>query len=294
MELKVVSLNIFHDLPRYHKLGDRLELIARAIASEQPHIAVLQEVLRAPICGDLGLRLDALLRELTPTRPYSFHYAPADGAGEGEYAFDTGVAIFSLAPYELPAVIKFEAQLRLSTTVGGISYRLPDDRIALRMQHQLSDGLWLDCYVTHLTDSEQAADSGRLIREEQARELVAWIEQKSAAERSVLVAGDFNDVPDSKTVRCLTDAGFIDVYGAAGDAPGYTNDRNDISLDSPEASHNQRIDYLFLRPGLQHVCEITNARLFLDRAQRLRDGSWLWASDHIGLIATLRLSFPTV
>lgn len=96
--LKVATLNIFHDLPRFRHLGRRLELIASAIASARPHLVAIQEVMRASGCGDTGQRLCALVNQFAGATDYSLHYAPADGAGEGEYAFDEGVAILSRLP----------------------------------------------------------------------------------------------------------------------------------------------------------------------------------------------------
>ena len=103
-----------------------------------------------------------------------------------------------------------------------------------------------------------------------------------------MVARDLNDLPESDTLAAFAEAGFIYLYAQAGAQPGYTNDRNDIDLESPRASHNQRIDYLLLRRPRGGKCEIVEPRLFLDRPSRVGEG-WLWASDHIGVMGTVRL-----
>lgn len=57
VECTVLTLNVFPDLPTYRYLDQRLQLIAEEIAARRPDVAVLQEVLRASGCGDLGSQL---------------------------------------------------------------------------------------------------------------------------------------------------------------------------------------------------------------------------------------------
>jgi hypothetical protein len=103
------------------------------------------------------------------------------------------------------------------------------------------------------------------------------------------LAGDFNDVPDSETIASLRRAGFIDLHEVFGSGPGYTNDRDDIDLNGESATHNQRIDYLMMRPAKGHTPEVTEMGLFANQPHREGDGTWLWCSDHIGVSATLWL-----
>ena len=104
-----------------------------------------------------------------------------------------------------------------------------------------------------------------------------------------MLAGDFNDVAGSETIACFKRAGFIDLHEAFGSGPGYTNDRDDIDLNAERATHNQRIDYLMMRPPERRDPDVPEVRLFAERPHRESDGTWLWPSDHIGVIATLRL-----
>jgi hypothetical protein len=73
-----------------------------------------------------------------------------------------------------------------------------------------------------------------------------------------------------------------------GTLPGYTNDHRDLDIESPAASHNQRIDYIFYRPALGGDAQIIDARLFRHSPHR-EPGGWLWPSDHIGVSTTLGL-----
>ncbi len=284
-----VTWNIFHDLPRFRRLDRRLELIAEAIADARPHLVALQEVARAAGCGDIGNRLCALVNERCATA-YRIYYAPADGAGEGEYAFDEGVAILSRLPAlgTAPDVRKYAAQVELTTTVAGHRYRLPDDRVAMRLRFRTDGGSDVDFYVTHLTDATEAAGNGPAVRAAQARELARWVGESSGAGAAV-VAGDFNDAPESEAIRSLVEAGFVDTYAATGTLPGYTNDRGDLDIESPVASHNQRIDYIFYRQPPGGDSQIIDARLFGQRPHREPGGGWLWPSDHIGVSTALKL-----
>ncbi len=288
-ECTILTLNVFHDLPAYRHLERRCELIAAAIAARRPHVAALQEVLRATGRADTGAKIRDSINRICGSRLYRLDYARADGAGDGEFAFDEGVALLSRIEADGPAEsFRFRAQVELAAEVGGQRYRLPDDRVAMRRRFRLENGAALDFYVSHLTDRPECID-GVAVRTMQARELAEWALRGSAPETTVALAGDFNDVPGSETIAHLKRAGFVDLHEAFGSGPGYTNDRDDIDLSAARATHNQRIDYLMLRPANGCAPAVVEAGPFAERPQRQSDGTWLWPSDHIGVIATLRL-----
>lgn len=287
-ECTILTLNIFHDLPTYRHLQRRCELIAEAIAARRPHVAALQEVLRSTGSGDIGGKIRDGVNRLCGGELYRLDYAVADGAGDGEFSFDEGVALLSRLESDGPAdSLKYRAQVEMVTEVAGHRYRLPDDRVAMRRRFRLENGAALEVYVSHLTDQPECID-GVAVRAIQARELAGWAAAGSGSETTVLLAGDFNDVPGSETISSLTRAGFIDLHEAFGSGPGYTNDRDDIDLNSERATHNQRIDYLMMRPAGGRAPEVAEVGLFAERP-RERDGTWLWPSDHIGVVSTLLL-----
>jgi len=288
MACTILTLNIFHDLPMYRHLRRRCELIAKSIAAHRPAVAALQEVVRSTGSGDIGAAIRDRVNHLCEGELYRLDYAIADGAGDGEFSFDEGVALLSRLEVDGPAEsLKYRAQVEMATEVAGHRYRLPDDRVAIRRRFRLESGTELDFYVSHLTDRPESID-GLAVRTMQARELAGWA-AGSGTETTAILAGDFNDVPDSVTITTLKRAGFIDLYEAFGSGRGYTNDRDDIDLNAQIATHNQRIDYLMLRPASGYAPEVTKVRLFADRPHRESDGTWLWRSDHIGVIATLWL-----
>jgi endonuclease/exonuclease/phosphatase family metal-dependent hydrolase len=288
-ECTILTLNIFHDLPMYRHLQRRCELIAKSIAAHRPHVAALQEVVRSTRSGDIGTAIRDRVNQLCGGEVYWLDYAIADGAGDGEFSFDEGVALLSRLESQGPAEsLKYRAQVEMATEVAGQRYRLPDDRIAIRRQLRLESGIEFDFYVSHLTDRAECIDAVA-VRTMQARELAGWAAASSGTETTVILAGDFNDVPDSETIASLKRAGFMDLHQAFGSGPGYTNDSNDINLNAESATHNQRIDYLMMRPASVDAPEVTEVGLFADRPHRENDGTWLWRSDHIGVSATLWL-----
>ncbi|HZO82770.1 MAG TPA: endonuclease/exonuclease/phosphatase family protein [Candidatus Binataceae bacterium] len=289
-ECTVLTFNIYHNLPEHRHLDRRLELIAQGIAERRPHVAALQELLRASACGDLGARLRDRVNQLCGRDLYRLDYCPADGAGDGEFAFDEGVGMLSRLDADgAPAAYKYRAQVDLSAMVGGQLYRLPDDRVVLHRRFRFDGGARMEVFVTHLTDRPESRD-GVVVRSAQARELVQLVASHSHPEATVIVAGDFNDVPESETMAALLGGkGFIDLHGAFGSGCGYTNDRDDLDLTAEHGTHNQRIDYLLMRPGRGRTPEVVEVGLFADRPHRQPDGTWLWPSDHVGVIATLRL-----
>jgi endonuclease/exonuclease/phosphatase family metal-dependent hydrolase len=286
-----LTFNLFSDLPAFRHLDRRLEIVARAIAAERPGVVALQEIVRAPACGDMGRKLCDLVNRHCNGTEYHLHYAPADGLGEGEWKFDEGVALMSRhqrVPRDV-GVFKYASQVRIAATVGTQEYRLPDDRVAMHIRYAVAPGIEVDTYVTHLTDRNEQS-GGVAIRLLQARELLEWVDRTNQPANPVLLGGDFNDVPESDTIRSLISSGFIDVHTAAGSEPGYTNDRNDLGLEAPEANPNQRIDYVFFRPGRGRTFTIESVRLFLDQPSAEPGGRWLWASDHFGVLARLVLA----
>jgi endonuclease/exonuclease/phosphatase family metal-dependent hydrolase len=304
-ECTILTLNIFHDLPTYRHLDRRCELIAEAIAARRPHVAALQEVLRATVPGDIGAKIRDGVNRICGSPLYHLDYAPADGAGDGEFSFDEGVALLSRIEADGPAEsLKYRAQVEMATEVGGQRYRLPDDRVAMRRRFRLESGARLDFYVSHLTDRpERIAPStaefgaefvaefidGMPVRTIQACELAQWAAAGSGSETTVILAGDFNDVPGSATIASFKHAGFIDLHEAFGSGLGYTNDRDDIDVGAERATHNQRIDYLMMRPASGRAPEVVEVGPFAGRPHRESDGTWLWPSDHIGVMAILRL-----
>ena len=288
-ECTVLTLNVFHDLPAHRYLDRRCEIVAQAIAARSPHLVALQEVMRSAAFGDTGEKILRMLNRLSGADKYRLDYAVADGLRDGEFFFEEGVAILSRIEPDGPSEsFKYHSQIDLRAEFAGHRYRLPDDRVAIRRRFRLDNGSRIVFYATHLTDRPEAID-GVPVRTLQAGELTRWAGARELFGCAALVAGDLNDIPDSEAIAALKGNGFIDLHGAFGSGPGYTNDRDDIELENGPATHNQRIDYLMVRMGNGHAPDVTEVGLFADKPNREPDGRWLWPSDHIGVIATLWL-----
>ena len=288
-ECRILTLNMLHELPMCRHLTRRCALIAEEIAARRPHLVGLQEVLRAPGCGDIGVRLRDSVNQLCGREIYTLDYVRADGAGDGEFCFEEGLAILSRIETDGPIeTLRFHAQVELAADLGGQRYRLPDDRVAMRRRFRLKNGAMIDFCVSHLTDRPECID-GAAVRTLQARELAQWAIARSAPGITVVLGGDFNDVPDSDTIASLKRAGFVDLHEAFGSGPGHTNDRDNIDLGTERATHNQRIDYLMVFRTGGRLPEVVGVGPFAERPHRESDGTWLWLSDHIGVLATIRL-----
>ena len=288
-ECTVLTLNLFHDLPAHRYLERRCAIVAEAIAARRPHLAAFQEVMRSAAFGDSATKILEMLNRLCVADEYRLDYAAADGLREGDFFFEEGIAILSrLEPAGPAEAFKFLSQINLSADFAGRRYRLLDDRVAIRRRFRLDNGAQIEFYATHLTDRSEAI-GGIPVRTLQAGELIGWAAPSERFEGATVIAGDLNDLPDSEALAALKCGGFVDLHEAFGSGPGYTNDQDDIDIESNRATHNQRIDYLMLRSENGRTPEVSEVGLFADKPNREPEGRWLWPSDHIGVIATIHL-----
>ena len=126
-----------------------------------------------------------------------------------------------------------------------------------------------DVYVVHLKSQHGAeeADAVRLAEAETISALLAAELGERRAYRAVL-AGDFNDVPDSDPIRRILAAGLADPCAGSG-SPTYNQE-----------PYRSRIDYVLVTPALRDAafgCTI------------LENQAVLHASDHNPVIVSLRL-----
>jgi endonuclease/exonuclease/phosphatase family metal-dependent hydrolase len=115
---------------------------------------------------------------------------------------------------------------------------------------------------------------------------VADLVRAHAGPLPAVVMGDFNATPTSPAVKLLTrEAGFVDAFERANPtAPGFTDGQD---VQAARATVNQRIDYVFLAPGLRVPGRVTGSRVVLHEpsgSARVR-----WPSDHYGVLAEIAL-----
>lgn len=269
----VVNLNILHgigdedpDAQPNDRIAERIDIIAGALAEERPEIITLQEVLTA---GDdypdiRAILLDALGPE----------YTSVFGNLLGDAIDTPGVGQLTIT--RLP-VLSSE-----NHHVGG-------PRAVHRVTVQMDDGV-VDIYNAHLEGTDD--DDPQAAVTEIANVMDFIDDTRSGG--PVILAGDFNALPDDLSIRALREAGYVDVLAKAGNAscneagdPGCTADNVPLADPTPKADH--RIDYIFILDGDGLRFDPDDATLFLNEPVDIGGGEALWASDHIGVWGLLEL-----
>jgi endonuclease/exonuclease/phosphatase family metal-dependent hydrolase len=267
---RVATLNIWN---RFGPWEERLAAIRAGFASVAPDILGMQEVLRlAPGEGD---GLDQGLA----VAPDGWHVAYARATGERWY----GNAALSRWPivraesFDLPRCGTDEKRSLLFAEIDAPFARVP-------------------LFVTHLN---WKLDDGH-VRAAQLREVVARIESIAGDVEGrrgfpAVLVGDLNAEPEADEIRYLRGLTsldgerrvyFQDAFGLAGDgSPGFTFARKN-PFAAPLREPDRRIDYILVRGRHERFAgEPIDARVCFDEPV---DGTY--ASDHFGVVATLRVS----
>jgi endonuclease/exonuclease/phosphatase family metal-dependent hydrolase len=262
---KVLTLNIWN---RFGPWPERLEVIRAGLRELAPDLVGLQEVLRADASqGGDGLDQAALLAE-------GFGYHVAYGRATKDIAY--GNAVLSRWPiarqevFTLPNVETDEHRCVVFAEIDAPFGRVP-------------------FFVTHLNWKLHHGH----VREVQVRE-VADIVRRTAPTSGFppVLVGDFNadaDADEIRFLRGLTSLGgksvyFADAFAVAGDGTrGATFVRR-----NPYAAlvhePDRRLDYVFVRgPDDRWRGEVLEARVCFDEP----DARGIWASDHLGVIASV-------
>lgn len=149
---------------------------------------------------------------------------------------------------------------------------LDDARTAAFVRIDL-DGRPLNVYATHL----HWTDQGGAIRSHQVADLMGYIDETSENIPS-LVAGDFNSTADSSELTALRER-FVDIYGNRHpDADTVSSSTLNLKYFAPK-----RIDHVFFQ---RDAFAPVSATILFDHP----DAQGIWASDHFGLFAELRLA----
>ena len=284
-ELTVVTFNMLHgfgDLINNVTLQNRLDILAQEIVDVRPDVILLQEASvtdPATHCNVIESLADQVNDAIASEGDsYNWIYARANGSAD-LINFEEGSAI--LSRHEI-----LDSQVYVYT--HNVT-SLPAFRIALRVTISGNSGD-IDLFGTHLTNLEDMA-GGDLVRTLQARELAEVIIPGRGNSNPVVVGGDFNDPPGSDTILEMTDAGAVDLFADLNPGTaGYTSFADPFDIGNPAEEADKRIDYLFMVDGGGTA---VNSSLFLDAAKDLDPGpgeSWLWGSDHIGVIARIQPS----
>ena len=257
--LIVLDLNILHGYPSSAYLPQRLDILQNQLDRLHPDVVFLQEV---PWYAKTGL----VAQRLADDR-YAWLYARANG-NRHLIRFEEGEAI--LSRYSLTAWETYE----LFPQARPFEHRIVMHAIA----HLPAGDLHL--FVVHLTDKEI------FFNKKQAANLYRYVEE-TAGRHSALIAGDFNALPKSPSIRQLK--GWHDLFAEAHPrAQGYTCCVDKVT--DRVVTPSKRIDYIFYRPGPDGPrVELQDIHLVFTHPFATPKGR-LWLSDHFGLLAHLILS----
>lgn len=236
LRLRILCWNIHHG----EGLDGRVDLerIAALISAQNPDLVALQEVDKGVARTDRR-DLPAELAQLTGmTCVFSNNYAFQGG----EY----GNATLSRLPIR-------------STTNTHLRMLRPGEQRGVLQVSVDWHGHPLFFFNTHI--DHRPDDAERLANIAEFHQLTRTLDT-----RLVLFAGDFNDLPDSRTHRAMAER-FTDVWAAVGDGHGLT-----FSSDQPR----RRIDYIWLL----HDSPLKPVRAWIVPSL---------ASDHLPLLADFEL-----
>ena len=250
--LRIVSLNVLHDFPRFAFLPQRLDLIAAEIRRLDADIVLLQEV-------PWTWRVRSAAAYLGRATGLNYGFVRANG-NRWALLFEEGEAILSRFPLR---EVKF-TELRPAEAP---------------FQHRVALSARVDTAIGPLrVVSAHLANQNPTVNQEQAASLARFV---AAQAGPTIIGGDFNAAADSVTIRAMQPA-WVDSFAAVRpDDPGLTCCVDDLTA-PPDARLEERIDYLFLSPGPASAWRVrASQRLFT--APQLTPAGRIWASDHIGL-----------
>lgn len=262
MKLKVLTYNIWN---YNHPWRKRRELIAEVVKSEMPDIIGFQEIRNDELLNEEGKNQIEQLAEIG--LDYNLIYQPAMVYSKSPRN-EEGLGVMSKYPI-LESDFVFLSR-------DPIDVKDHAQRIVLQAKIELPIG-HLNFFVTHLSLSP----AGRL---RTILEVYSYINNFESELPKILV-GDFNDTPDSKSIKFLV--GELEIGGLRGDfqdtwaftnpgLPGFTT-TNDLP--------HKRIDYVFITShGSKYLGRILSASLVGDKPEEVLP------SDHLGLTAVI--AFP--
>jgi endonuclease/exonuclease/phosphatase family metal-dependent hydrolase len=242
--LHVATLNIRNLADRW---GERLPLLLSDIAALQPDVIGLQEVV-------YPMHQDRLLGAAGERR-YQVRRA---WAGRPEYGN-------SLLVHEVLVDRNLD---RLDLGLN---------RSALRTTVQRASGLLLTVAVTHL----HHVPDGAAERDEQARQLLAWLDDGPRVPVRVIV-GDFNAHPGEPAVERMRAAGYRSALAEANGSDPAVTWPSGIQAPGMDTDGDPAcLDYIWVHGPVR----VAAARVVFDRPHP--DDPTLYPSDHFGLSAHL-------
>lgn len=252
--LRVMSLNMLHDFPRFEYLQQRLALIAAAIRERDPDVVCLQEVPWTMATGSSA-------RWLASETGLNYLYLRANG-NRYVILFEEGEALLSRYP------LRQVESAEVAPSAGVFEHR-----VVLRAVAVTPDGL-LRVGCTHLTNGDPATNQAQ----------IAWLARYAGHTdyEPIVIAGDFNA---SKSEIRTAAPNLTNSYRALNPESAGLTCCIDALAAGPDERLEQRIDYVLFQPGIGPAHLVSSQRVFTQPVWV--DGGWLWASDHVGLLVEI-------
>jgi endonuclease/exonuclease/phosphatase family metal-dependent hydrolase len=264
--IRVATINILNDLSRWDA---RRTLLARGLDALSPDLIALQEITDPLgkstahwLAGELG--------------GYSVHVCPKSGWGRKR----EGIAVLSRLPVEDHEVLDLRSQQRMAQFVR---VRAGESPVVFVNGHYH----WLP-----------GAHAARVRQVERVLDRVRGLDPGT----SVVACGDFNGTPGSPAIALLSCTLVSAHETLHGREPDYTCPTPMVSgqrvrgavtrgllrlfSNRPGDSWRGTLDYIFVSPDVR----VVECGVFLDRPSP--DDPTLYASDHLGLAATLEIPSP--
>lgn len=216
--------------------------VAHTIKQEQPDIVAVQEVDRFTYRS--GDKIDQLSSLAHHTHYSHKLFIPSMNFQGGQY----GNAILSRYNFDTTIIVPLDGQNQGEPrSIGIVSFKLDNGQ-------QIFFG------VTHL---EHAIES---LRQAQVKEIIELYRRMALENQPFILAGDFNDEPNSRTVQLLLTEG------------GFQLPCNQCPMTYPARNPTMTIDYLFMNSKAIEI--------FQSNSYRTSDKDI--SSDHLPLIMELK------
>ncbi|MDT0678637.1 endonuclease/exonuclease/phosphatase family protein [Autumnicola musiva] len=238
-ELRVMSYNIHHANPPSTLDSIDINAIVHTIMAQQPDLVALQEIDADTERSGKGNQAEIIAEKLG----MHVFFGKAIDFGGGEY----GVAILSKYPLSEGTVYK----LPTKAGTGG------EARVLATVKIKLPDGKFLRFGSTHL--DAQKENTNRLLQISEIAKI------SSEEELPMIIAGDFNDTPNSEVIAVLDTS--------------FKRTCNDCKPTIPVNDPLHAIDFIAYKPQ----------KNFSIRGHKVINETY--ASDHLPIVATLKVNF---
>jgi endonuclease/exonuclease/phosphatase family metal-dependent hydrolase len=217
--------------------------VARTIEQEQPDVVAMQEVDSFTHRSGVGIDQPS---ELAHHTHYSHKlFIPSMNYQGGQY----GNAILSKHHFDTVFIASLDGQNQGEPrSMGIVSFKINNDE-------QLFLG------VTHL---EHAVES---LREAQVKKVIELYRRAGLENQPFILAGDFNDEPNSRTVQLLLTEG------------GFQLPCDQCPMTYPAHNPTMTIDYIFMNPKAMEIFQLNSYRI----------SDMEKSSDHLPLIMELKI-----